>query len=190
VVAAETAFCAVLQGVCGRVLCVHSSGSFHSPALRGLVEITTSSAASPALSLQGRSGPVVWGLPLAPHRAQNARRGPRASPHGETSPPRWPDDPVGGSVLLPSLITWLRGRPDPTGPLRPESVHSFSSWRVADSRVAAAPRDGRRWSTPRPREAGTRPQRFPASTPIPVIRVAVTAAGASVRLADVALIAS
>ena len=52
-------------------------------------------------------------------------------------------------------------------------MHSFRSWpRVADARAAAAPRDGRRWSTPRQCEAGTRPQRFLASTPVPVIRVA------------------
>ena len=42
-----------------------------------------------------------------------------------------------GTVLLPSLIAWLKGRPDPTGPLRPESEYSFSSWpRGADARGA------------------------------------------------------
>ena len=40
-----------------------------------------------ALSLQGRSGPVVSGLPLRPA--------------GKTDPPRWPEDPVGGLCAPP-----------------------------------------------------------------------------------------
>jgi hypothetical protein len=70
----------------------------------------------------------------------------------------------------------------------PERVHGFKYVRRAvDARAVAAPPDGRRWSTPRQREAGTRPQRFLASTSVPVIRVVGIATGASVRLADAAL---
>ena len=56
---------------------------------------------------------------------------------GKSVPP--PIETAPGPFSSLSLIAWLRGRPDPTGPLRPESLHSFRSWpQVADVGAAAA----------------------------------------------------